>query len=37
MVGDLARQGPVQLSRVETREGERQRRDDVGVGLVHEP
>ena len=37
MVRDLARRGPLRPSRVDMRVGERQRRDDVGVGPAHEP
>jgi hypothetical protein len=37
MVGDPARRGPLRPSHVETRVGERQRRDDVDVGPAHEP
>jgi hypothetical protein len=37
MVGNPAYQGPLRPSRVETRVGERQRQDDVGVGPAHEP
>jgi hypothetical protein len=37
MVRDSARWGPLRPSHVETRVGERRRRDDVGVGPAHEP
>ena len=36
MVEDPVHRGPVQTSRVETREGEMRRQDDVGVGPAHE-
>jgi hypothetical protein len=37
MVWDPTHRGPLRPSHVETRVGERQRRDDVGVGPAHEP
>jgi hypothetical protein len=37
MVGDPSHREPLRPSRVETRVGERRRRDDVGVGPTHEP
>jgi hypothetical protein len=37
MIKDPACRGPVRPSCVETREGERYIRDDIGVGPVHEP
>jgi hypothetical protein len=37
MVMDPAHRGPLRPSHVWTRVGERQRRDDVGVGPTYEP